>query len=288
MRSVLPYRFLISLALPLALLFSAAGCSSGKEPMKNTAVISGETGPNAVYNGKSVPTVQGDVTNGLAVPDGNGGLVVLGGAANQKQNESYVDARELKLKVRELAEQLIADMNDCSLQGAAALPSSFVHLDDFDRTSSFGRLLGEQLIYEFNQRGYPVREYRMPGTIRVNDKGEFALSRHIGKVSAKTPVIVGTYYNDKSAVFVNARLVRPSDGRVLRTASLVLENNALTQRMLRAGGGSGIGAGGSGGKSSCEGTMAIRDFDRAMSGGSAAKAVAKAPATPFDTGADIH
>ena len=44
-------------------------------------------------------------------------------------------------------------------------------------------------------------------------------------------LIVGTYYVDKDATFVNARLVRATDGLVLRTGQLVLPNTGIVQRM---------------------------------------------------------
>ena len=43
--------------------------------------------------------------------------------------------------------------------------------------------------------------------------------------------MVGTYYVDKDATFVNARLVRASDGLVLRTGQLVLVNTPIIARM---------------------------------------------------------
>lgn len=193
----------------------------------------------------------------------------------------YVDARELKLKVRELGEQLVADMRDCSLQGSVALPVSFVNLDNFDETSAFGRLIAEQLFHELNQRGYPVREYRMSGNIRPRAKaGEFALSRELGAVSAgagNAVVIAGTYAQANNAVFVNARLVRPGNGRVIRTANLVIESNPTIRRMLAS-----KSANAAGGARVAGGTMRIRDFDMAVT------PPRPQNRTPFDQGQDIH
>lgn len=146
----------------------------------------------------------------------------------------YLEAQELKLKVRELADQLLATLpNDC-LTGLVALPTSFVNLDNFQQSSTFGRLVGESLIYEFNQRSFPVREYRLPGYIAMRaEQGDFALARQ-GLVNAQekwAALLLGTYYRDKDAVFVNARLVRAADGMVLRTAQLVLVNTALVDRL---------------------------------------------------------
>ena len=207
------------------------------------------------------------------------------GVKYDPQDADYVDARELKLKVRELGEQLVADMKDCSLQGTVALPTSFVNLNNFNESSDFGRLVGEQLFFELNQRGYPVREYRMSGNIQPRAKaGEFALSRELGTVSARSGnavVIAGTYSQANNAVFVNARLVRPKDGRVLRTANVVIETNPTIRRMLAAKSFSGAGGAGKG-SGMADGTMRIRDFDRAMN------PPPPQSLTAIDKGQDIH
>jgi len=204
------------------------------------------------------------------------------GVHYQAPDPAYADARELKLKLRELADQLVADMQDCSLQGAVALPTSFVSLDDFNESSAFGRLIGEQLFYELNQRGYPVREYRMSGNIQPRERaGEFALSRELGSLSAKpgnAVVIVGTYARGNNAVFVNARLVRPKDGRVVRTANLVIESNPTLESMLAKASRNVK----KGGVKIAEGVMTIQDFDTAM------RPPEPQNVTFIDKGEDIH
>lgn len=259
---------------------ASAACVKNKTPeeIAGGAVVVGASGPGAVYRGEKAPSFQGELTTSTVLGDGAGGAVIIPGTAYAPGDEDYVDARELKLKLRELAEQLVAEMKDCSLQGTVALPVSFVNLNNFEETSAFGRLIGEQLFFELNQRGYPVREYRIPGNIRSREgAGEFFLSREFGKISpAGSVVVVGTYSAAPGAVFVNARLVRPGDGRVLRTASMVFPHNATIKRLLRGvsverapvhGQGQG---------------MVIRDFVEATR--------PKQPQnlTPFDKGEDIH
>ena len=242
----------------------------------STTAVTGSYGPRATYKGKNVSTIRGEIDNGLVLSDSDGGLVVIPGEKHQSRNRGYVDARELKLKIRELGEQLIADIRDCSLQGTVALPTAFVNLDNFNESSSLGRLISEQLFYEFNQRGFPIREYRIADSIRVRPKeGEFSLSRELGDLSIHSPgsvVIVGTYSGDKQALFINARLVRPSDGRVLRTANLVLEGNPLTSRLMR-----------NTGKKAEGGEIRIRDYTEATRPLSV-----PAGTSPFDRGEDIH
>ena len=178
---------------------------------------------------------------GALVPDGAGDYVWIGsGKPIAMPSAEMEGARELRLKVRELATQLFEAGKD-QLAGGVTMPASFVNQDNLDSSSSFGRYIAEQLFYELNQLGVPVREYRTMGRImtRAQD-GEFALTRRMEE-AAPVPtaglVLTGTYYFDKHAVFVNARLYRPLDGMVLRTANLVFAQTPVTLTMLKRGSG---------------------------------------------------
>lgn len=272
-------KIIVRTLLMAVLLFLGACASRGPEELSGASLISGERAMDSTYAGNKVNVLRGRVSGGLLVPDGAGQIIHLPGSEHDNYDSGYVDARELKLKIRELGEQLAAGLDDCSLLDSVALPVSFVDLGDFERTSPLGRLMAEQLYHELHQRGYPVREYRLPKSIRIKpQQGEFALSRELGRVATGTRrsvVVVGTYQQDKDAIFVNARLVSPSDGKVLRTANLVMRPNDLTRRMLRGGNGTTL-------KKLEGGGMRIRDFDTAM------RPPASASSSPFDRGEDIH
>lgn len=161
------------------------------------------------------------------------------------EQTGYVDAIELKLKCRELADQMLATVPNDALKGFVAMPVSFVNENDTSRSSPLGRLMGESMFYEFNQRGFPTREYRLTGKIDVvGGKNDLALAANQVVPTTNQPwaaILVGTYYPDNDATFVNARLVRASDGLVLRTGQLVLPNNQLIARMSRSDSGAGSG-----------------------------------------------
>ena len=160
------------------------------------------------------------------------------------QPVEYVNAVDLKLQCRELADQLLATMPNSALQGYVAMPTSFVDENNTSVSSPLGRLMVESMYYEFNQRGFPTREYRLTGNINVvGGKNDIALAANQlvpTKGQKWAAILVGTYYVDKAATFVNVRLVRASDGLVLRTGQLVLENTPVVARM---GSGNGLGAG---------------------------------------------
>ncbi len=148
-------------------------------------------------------------------------------------NPKKLEMQELKLQMRELASQLLDVYPGAGLEGSIALPTSFVNLDDFNETSSLGRYMAETLIYEFNARGFPVQEYRIDSRIRINELGEFVLTRTDRTkniTNSNELLLIGTYTKDANGFFVNARLVR-NDGLVLRAGEVVLPMNDMLARM---------------------------------------------------------
>ncbi len=168
-------------------------------------------------------------------------LLIAGCASPKKPRPAPIpkttQALDFKQQVRNLADQMLATMDNRTLMGLVALPTSFVDMNNKSVTSSLGNLLGESLIYEFNQRGFPVREYRLSGNIEMKlGQGDFTLLRQ-GVMTTNerwAALIVGTYHADDDAVFVNARLVRAMDGMVLRTGQLILAKTPLIQRLSSA------------------------------------------------------
>ncbi len=201
-------------------------------PMKTSGPFQGNV------KGKQVPVYPQNTQHaGVLVPDGRGGYVWTGAHKPIEMPPTGEAAgRELKLKVRELADQLLSIESTTSLAGAIALPTTFVHQDDFQSSSSFGRYIAEQLFYEFNQRGMPVREYRVGAELVSRPRqGDFFLSRNAGNIvmnSRRAAVVVGTYYHDRYNVYVNARLINGVTGMVLRTANVVFPQNQVTRGMF--------------------------------------------------------
>lgn len=170
--------------------------------------------------------------------------IFLGGCAKKtlpaaESPSGYVDAVELKLKCRELADQMLATVPNDALKGFVAMPTSFVNENNTSQSSPLGRLMAESMYYEFNQRGFPTREYRLTGNIAVQGgKNDIALVANQvvpTKGQKWAALLVGTYYVDPAATFVNVRLVRASDGLVLRTGQLVLPNTPVVYRMATGG-----------------------------------------------------
>ncbi|MBR3663570.1 MAG: hypothetical protein IKN64_02830 [Desulfovibrio sp.] len=150
------------------------------------------------------------------------------------QDPYYIDAVELKLKCRELADQMLATMPNQVLDGVIAMPTSFVDQNNTTRSSQLGRLIAESLFYEFNQRGFPTREYRLTGNITVRGARDNLVLIPDAKIRSDqrwASLLLGTYLVDRDATFINARLVRAKDGLVQRTGQLVLVNTPIIKRL---------------------------------------------------------
>jgi hypothetical protein len=207
--------------------------------------------------------------HGLVFTDERGEVLVVPGQKAAAADPDLADARELKLKMREMAAQLVANLPR-SFSSYIAIPVSFVAQDDFESSSSLGRFIVEQMLYEFNQRGLFTRELRMNGKLTMREDGEFILSRQnsVTALDARALYLTGTYHTGQNTIFINARLIR-ANGQIVRSGQIIMPLNPLTRRMLAASG-----------KKMVEQDIEILDFEQEARPG-------QSP-TLFDQGMDIH
>ncbi|MCL2001270.1 MAG: FlgO family outer membrane protein [Planctomycetes bacterium] len=229
------------------------------------------------YNGQPVRQAEG-MRAGVLMPDGRGGYVWLASDdLMSSPSAQEAAARELKLKVRELVDQIFATPLSDEYRSAVALPVSFVNMDNFEESSSFGRYIAEQMYYELNQRGFQVKEYRNNGKITVKKgSGEFYLSHAKGTIGfdGANVVLLGTYYSDKDTVFVNARLVKANGGAVIRSALITFPQTQLSKRMIARKQARRLEAA----------NVNIKPYKKPDASGGAAAAIP----TVIDAGSDIH
>lgn len=102
---------------------------------------------------------------------------------------------------------------------APILVASFVNLDDLSESSTFGRVVSEQIASRFNQKGYATIELKLGSNVFIKKgSGEFVLSREMKEIGIKhraQAVIVGTYAVASKKVYITARVININDGRVL-------------------------------------------------------------------------
>ena len=136
----------------------------------------------------------------------------------------------------------LADQIDRYYRGSAPGPigvTTFVNIDDLYASSTFGRMVGEQLMSELSMKGFDVIELRHSDALQFLDSaGEFALSRDVRAVKPQrtlAAVVVGTYVVSPERVYLNARLVQPSTSLVLSAGSVEMSKTAELAKLLRTG-----------------------------------------------------
>jgi len=119
-----------------------------------------------------------------------------------------------------IADQL--DRNrDAEINAKPILVTSFSNLDNLSETTSFGRLIAEQLMHELKVRGWGVVDLRLTKSVIVNQTGEFSLSRDLGRIRESFPagnVLVGTYSRTTDGVLISARVIDVTSGHVQSSA----------------------------------------------------------------------
>lgn len=150
---------------------------------------------------------------------------------------SYKAADELLESAQEL-QRLEEPQKEGFYTRQPILITSFVNIDNLQQSSTFGRVVAEQVGSRIAQHGYKVIEMKMrTGSIFVQEQtGELVLSRELREISFQHDayaVVVGTYAGGKESVYVTAKLVRAKDSVVLSSYDYRLPVGADTKQMLR-------------------------------------------------------
>ena len=104
--------------------------------------------------------------------------------------------------------------------------TSFVNLNELERTSTFGRVLSESMFNELHIRHFKVTDFRGQDAVSVNANGEFHITRDVDKlkdhISATEYIVVGTYVKfENDSVLLNARILDSENGAIISTARVI-------------------------------------------------------------------
>ncbi|MFN3984790.1 MAG: FlgO family outer membrane protein [Rhodocyclaceae bacterium] len=123
------------------------------------------------------------------------------------------------------------------LGDAPILVATVVNINDLRRSAPLGRTLSEQYSSALVQRGLNIKELKLRGDVFVQEgTGELLLSREIKDIArshAATMVLVGTYSVAANLTYINIKLVRTEDGRIIRAHDYALPNDRDVIRLLQ-------------------------------------------------------
>ena len=134
---------------------------------------------------------------------------------------------------RQLGKRFLVD------EGSLAA-ASFVNIDNLTQSSTFGRVVSEQIASRLSQNGLPCIDLKMrENTIYIRkEQGEFVLSREMHTLSRKHDIqafLVGTYSVTARYVYVNTRIVSVTDNAILASHDYAIRLTGQIDSMLQAG-----------------------------------------------------
>jgi hypothetical protein len=134
------------------------------------------------------------------------------------------------------ADQLIGMTSPLLPKDAPLLMATFVDIDKLTSSSTIGRMLAEQVSARFTQRGYAMIELKLRGNVFVQEgRGELLLSREVKDLSLMhnvQAVVVGTYAVSPEKLFINLKIVRPGDSRILAAHNIAVDLDEGTRALL--------------------------------------------------------
>lgn len=114
--------------------------------------------------------------------------------------------------------------------------TTFVDLNNLNKSSIFGRVLAEEVLNELHQAGFTVSEIRKGKDIFIRQElGELILSRDAREVLSKfsaRAILAGTYVATEKSIIINARLIDINSPLILSSCSYTLKMNKTLEKML--------------------------------------------------------
>lgn len=123
------------------------------------------------------------------------------------------------------ADDLIGDARYRVTVNTPILVGTLNNVDKLERSSTFGRIVSEQISARFVQRGFTVSELKMRNSVNIkqgltdpNESGEFLLSRDVRSISGEhkaAAIVTGTYAVAGHEIFVNLKMIDVATGKIM-------------------------------------------------------------------------
>jgi TolB-like protein len=121
--------------------------------------------------------------------------------------------------------------------GAPFIVATLVNIDQLEQSSTLGRVISEQVGSRMTQLGFSVIELKVRnGVYMKRSEGELMLTREIKEVATNhraQAVIVGTYAESSTLIYINLKLVNPANSMVIAAYDYALPLDKQIRSMLR-------------------------------------------------------
>lgn len=135
-----------------------------------------------------------------------------------------------------LATTILGQLRTVEVVNQPIIVTTFVNLNNLNKSSVFGRALAERLLTELHMTGFTVSEIRKGKDIFLREElGELILTRDardtMGRTHARA-VLAGTYVATSDSVIVNARLIDLHTPLILSSCSYTLKMTKELEKLL--------------------------------------------------------
>lgn len=153
-------------------------------------------------------------------------LFLTGCATHKDYSKSYLGSTEFIKKNQVAVDQLAGQLGQGKVhKDYPVIVASVVSMNQLNRTSTFGRLLSEQVSARLSQLHYQVVEPKLRGDLMIREDGEFLMTRELKEIAKSVSaqaVVVGTYVETSQDIFVNLKVVQPETNHVLAATSYAI------------------------------------------------------------------
>lgn len=137
---------------------------------------------------------------------------------------------------RFLAMSILDQLRSREVLNQPIIVTTFVNLNNLNKSSVFGRALAEKLLTELHQAGFTVSEIRKGKDVFLREElGELILTRDAKETMGKTharAVLAGTYVATADSVIINARLIDLQTPLILSSCSYTLKMTKEFEKLL--------------------------------------------------------
>jgi TolB-like protein len=135
-------------------------------------------------------------------------------------------------------------------KGTPVLVGTINDVDYLETSTTFGRVIQEQVMTRLTQRGFNVSELKLRNSLNIKqglldsmEGGEFMLSRDVEALRTEHragAVITGTYAVAGEEVMVNMKLIDVSTGKVMGATDFSVTLDRNTRRLVQTTGNKGF------------------------------------------------
>jgi TolB-like protein len=124
-----------------------------------------------------------------------------------------------------VADQLTHNWAIKNISGSRIAVTSFVALQTLGETDKVGLALEERMMHEMQSRGFSIVDYKITGSLKIRETGDFIYSRTVGELRNEYNVhyfLTGVIESSADGYVVHARLVDASNNLLVSSAQAFL------------------------------------------------------------------